>query len=358
MTDKILKLTKSLITIPSISSDTEKLDEALTLIKQQLPEYKPTSFIANQHTSLLFSNQKPDVKKFKILFNAHIDVVPGIEEQFSPFEKEGRLYGRGAYDMKAATAVMILLFKALAKKVNYPFGLQIITDEEAGFLTTKQQLQEGIRCDFVISGECGSNFRINHQAKGLFWFRLHAKGLTSHGGHLWNGKNALTSLIEVINQLSAKYPHPKKPAWITTMNLAKIETPNPVFNKVPDEATAFIDIRYLKEDQATIIEDIKSLLPKNITMSIETFDPPMFTDEKNVYLQLLLEQIEAVTKKPGEIFSAHATSDIRFYNEVGCAGIEFGVVGKNQHAENEWVDIKSLEEYYYILEHFLLALNK
>ena len=71
--------------------------------------------------SLLIHNQKkPGTKKFKIILDAHLDVVPGKDYQYKPYEKDGKFYGRGAYDMKAPGAAEILVLKNWRKKFHIP----------------------------------------------------------------------------------------------------------------------------------------------------------------------------------------------------------------------------------------------
>src|SRR5579862_6285724 len=101
MIDEILNLSKQLIEIPSVSGDIPNLVKALKLAKQQLPDQIFLPFVSDGIPSLLFTNQKQPNKEFKIILNAHLDVVPAAAEQFIPIEKDGKLYGRGAYDMKS-----------------------------------------------------------------------------------------------------------------------------------------------------------------------------------------------------------------------------------------------------------------
>ena len=135
--------------------------------------------------------QKTRPKKFKIILNAHLDVVSGREEQYKPYEKDGKLFGRGAIDMKGAAAVEILVFKEVAKRVSYPLALQLVTDEEiGGFCGTKYQIEKGVRADFVIAGE-PTDFGVNNKAKGIIWLKIKTKGKSAHGAYPWRGKNAL-----------------------------------------------------------------------------------------------------------------------------------------------------------------------
>lgn len=355
----ILDLAKRLIAIRSTAENNNALSEAVELIKKELQDqYTIEEFESDGFKSILAHNAKPKTKKFKIIFNAHLDVVHADTEQFSPTDKKGRLYGRGSYDMKAAAAVMTLLFKNIAKDVSYPFALQITTDEElSGLNGTDHQIQKGIRADFVITGDCGSNFNIINKSKGVMVVKLHAKGVKSHGAYPWRGENALWKIHTALAALHEAFPVPDGEEWKSTMNLAVIETNNIALNRVPDQASAILDFRFIPEDEHTIMEKIIQIVSPGVEVEIPFKEIPENTPEDNPYLQLLKKTTEATIKKNVSFLSVHGTSDVRHYNKVNCPGVEFGPIGGGQHADDEWVDIKSLGQYYEILKNFLLSVK-
>src|SRR5579883_1022881 len=161
------------MSIPSETQDPDEVEKAVAIARQEISGFKIKEYEDNGYKSFVAHNQEKDINNFKIILNAHLDVVPAKGEQYHPFEKNGKLYGRGAYDMKAAAAVMILVFKEVAKKIFYPLALQITSDEEVfSKHSTQYQIQKGIRGDFVITGESSSDFIIKTQAKGVLWFTL------------------------------------------------------------------------------------------------------------------------------------------------------------------------------------------
>lgn len=355
--DAILALAEQFITIPSTHDNPAALEQIIAIAENALSEFTTETFTANKKKSLLIHNAKPGTKKFKIIFNAHLDVVGGSKSQYIAKIDDARLYGRGAYDMKAAAAVMITLFNNIARDVSYPLAIQITTDEETGSFGTEQQVAEGIRGEFIITGECGSNFHITNQAKGAMHVKLTAKGTTAHGAYPWRGDNAVVKLMNTLSTVHAHYPVPEDEARVTTVNIARLITNNKATNKVPSKASAYMDIRYLPEDK-DIIEKIKALLPKGVSLEIVVHYVPLDTPEDNKYIAILQEVGKKLYNKPFPFRHAHATSDLVKYARTGCEGIEFGPIGFNQHAKHEWVDIKSLTEYYTILQEFLLAIDK
>ncbi len=358
MEDTLVALLKKLIAIPSITGDIPATMQALELIKTELKNYHYKSFVSENFPSLLFYNTDQQPNHFTIILNAHIDVVPGTSSQFMPYEKDGKIYGRGAYDMKSATAVMIVLFNELAKKVSYPLGLQITPDEETtGANGTGYQIKQGVMCDFAIMGE-GTNFKIVHQAKGRLILKLQTKGFSVHSAYPWLGKNAINYMYFVIDTLYKRFPHPERETHNTTFALTHIETTNKAHNKVPDSCTAVLDFRFSQADEQDLVQSIVGALPDVFSHEILlNHENAMHTDPNSPYIRLLQDAGENVLPHTLPITSAHGTSDARFFTDAGIDAIEFGPIGHGQHQDNEWVDIQSLTDYYTILKTFLLSLK-
>src|SRR4051812_40063374 len=86
-------------------------------------------------------------RPFRVIFNAHLDVVPGTDDQFRPRREGDRLVGRGTQDMKLSALVQALVFKEMA--ATLPLALQLVTDEEVGGRDgTRHQLEQGVTADF------------------------------------------------------------------------------------------------------------------------------------------------------------------------------------------------------------------
>jgi succinyl-diaminopimelate desuccinylase len=353
--DQIITLSKKIISIPSTPENKPALKGILDICKEELKDYPLKQFEKDGFQSLLFYNE--DSKKFKIILNAHLDIVSAKDNQYKPFEKDGKLYGRGAYDMKSAAATMIVIFKELAKNLPYPIALQLVTDEEVGgFKGTKYQIEKGINADFVIAGE-NTDLKINHKSKGIIWLKIKTSGKTGHGAYPWLGENAILKMKKIIDQLEKIYPAPTKEGWLTTINLSNIETNNKTFNKIPDECTIFLDIRYTPEDSENVIKKIKQNFDTEAEIEVIENESAHLTNESNIYLQKLLDSSKRVLGKKTELIAKPGSSDIRHYNGVGIEGVTFGPIGDGHHSDNEWVNLKSVEEYSNILKDFLLNLS-
>lgn len=356
MEKHIVDLLIQLISVESIDTKKDKLQEAIDVAVSQLEGFTIERFNQNGHPSILayVGDKRPE--KFKIIFNAHLDVVSGKKEQFVPIQTKGKIFGRGAIDMKGGAAVEILVFKELAHRLSYPIALQLVTDEEiGGYDGTQLQIKQGVHGDFVIAGE-PTSYGINNKAKGLIWMNVKTQGVAAHGAYQWKGTSAIIKMKKAIDAIEREFPVLLKEEWRTTINIAKIETSNTTYNKVPDNCKMKLDIRYIPEDWHTIKEKIESMFGG---MDIEylEFEPPQITDENNSYVKSLQEATKVITHKQAQIISKHGASDIRHYNGVHENGVTFGPIGDGLHSDNEWVDVESLNNYYSILSEFLLGLK-
>lgn len=355
MKQAIITLAKNLISVPSVQDNPQALKQVLKVAQDELKGFSVKKYLIQGKPSLLAYNKLSS--KYKVVLNAHLDVVPATPGQFKPSVKGNKLYGRGSSDMKAAAAVEILVFKHLAKTLPYPIALQLVTDEEiGGFAGTKHQIQKGLKADFVIAGE-QTDFGVNSQAKGIINLEISAKGKTAHGAYPWQGKNALKMITDAVHAITKAYPTPIKESWQTTYNLSWVKTDNVTTNKVPDSASAKFDIRYIPQDTGKVIPALQKLLKHHpVKLKVTLNEPAQFTDPKNIFVANLRQATKKVTGKPAAIIVKHGGSDIRHFSGKLMPGVCFGPKGVGLHTDNEWVDIKSLIDYYSILETFLKSI--
>jgi len=336
--DKILILAKKLI---KISNPTEALKLCLT----ELKDFKLEKFTKNGYPSALIHNQKKSYRQFKIILNGHLDVIPGKSFQYTPKISKDRLSGVGSMDMKSNVACLIAVFKKVANKVKYPIALQLVTDEEIGGLNgTKYQVDQGVRADLVIAGET-TNFQITNQAKGILWLKISTLGKTAHGAYPWKGDNAVWKMQHFLSLLAKKFPNPKKPGRSTSVNLARIETKNQAFNKIPDDCSVWLDIRFPSRDENSILKKIKSLLSKSFSLKVILKEPAIIVNKNNKIIKILKAATEKIMKSKAQYRQAQGSSDARHFTKINCPAIEFGPIGGRIGTDKEWVSIKSLEKY-------------
>ncbi len=349
-----ITLASQLIALRTDAGQHTELRAALDLIVRQLPmDVTVEWFARNGHSSFLAYAGATRPDRFRIVLNGHVDVIPGKLHQYQATRVDDRIYGVGALDMKANLAVLCAVFAELVHHVPYPLALQVVSEEEiGGFDGTMFQIEQGVRADFVISGET-TQFNVVNQAKGIVWLKVHAQGVTAHGAYPWRGQNALVLLTAAWQRIAAAFPVPTTDAWATTVNLARIETPNVVFNKVPDDAHMWLDVRCTPADAATVIARIRECVGASCRVEVITDEPALDVPATHPDIVLLQAAVQAVRGMPARLSAAMGSSDARHFMRVGCAGVEFGPIGGGIGSDEEWTSVAGLADYAAILRHFL-----
>ena len=150
----------------------------------------------------------------RLVLSGHLDTYPlgdasgWTVPSFAGEIRDGKLYGRGAADMKGGIAASIIALAALAAHPDTWRGeavLALAGDEESmGTLGTQFLLENVplVRGDAVIIGDAGSPLVLRFGEKGFLWVRLTASGKPAHGAHVHLGVNALDRLRAALDDIS------------------------------------------------------------------------------------------------------------------------------------------------------------
>jgi succinyl-diaminopimelate desuccinylase len=357
---KFLAAAEELLAVPSTADRPDQLRRALGLVIDFVgPEFRVERFESNGKPSALIYPAGPERPEFRVIFNAHLDVVPAEPEQFHPRRVGDRLYARGAQDMKVSGLLLAQVFRESAARLPFPIALQLVTDEEIGGRDgTRHQIDEGVTGQFVVIGE-HSGLEIVADSKGLLHVALRANGRGGHGAYPWLGDNALLKLVRTLNRLSARYPEVTEAAWRTTVNLARIETPNRAVNQIPAYAEASLDIRFPADDAdlyGRSIDELTAYLAgfaePGVDVVIEHVDGPHHADRDRPEV-LALQRAARAQGYAGDFLYKHGAGDGRFYSQRGIEAVVFGVGGNGQHGPEEYADITTFEPYHRALTAFL-----
>jgi succinyl-diaminopimelate desuccinylase len=360
--DEFLAAAAELLAIPSTADRPTELRRALDFAVDFVgPGFAVELFESGGKPSALLY-RGPHRPRFQVILNGHLDVVPAEPEQFRPRRDGDRLYARGAQDMKVSALVQARVFRELAGALPGPIGLQLVTDEEVGGQNgTRYQLEHGVTAEFAVIGE-HSRLDIVADSKGLLHARLRATGRATHGAYPWLGDNALTRLTTTVTRLLARYPQPTEPAWRTTVNLARIETPNRAYNQVPAYAEAWLDIRFPTEDgdlDGRTVEEVTGYLDTfcepGVSVVIDQLEPAHHSDHGRPEV-LLLQRAARSQGYPAQFLYKHGAGDGRFYAAHGVDAVVFGVGGDGQHGPDEYLDITTVLPYHAALTGFLTSL--
>jgi acetylornithine deacetylase len=149
----------------------------------------------------------PDTPRRRVMIEAHLDTQGIHGMTVPPFEgviKDGRLYGRGACDMKGpmAAALINLTKERLGELTNA--GVQLMfaaaIGEETGNLGALEMVDLDIGADELLVLE-PTDLHVVHAHKGAFWFEVEVKGLAAHGSAPEKGVSSIRGMMKVIELL-------------------------------------------------------------------------------------------------------------------------------------------------------------
>lgn len=350
--DELVQLTNDLIAIPSVSDDAAGRAAVIDYIEgycRALPGVYVERHESNGFPSLVAAFDAEHAKD--LVLNAHVDVVPGRPEQFQPFERDGRIYGRGSQDMKGAGAVMLRLLREVAESGARPnIAWQFVTDEEIGGEDgARYLLQGGYTAKFFLAGE-PTDLKIVTRAKGMLQLIITQQGNPAHGSRPWDGANPIVPMAAGVLKVLDRYPTPEAAIWRTTVTPAVFQSGD-AHNRVPVDAQVVLDIRRVpEEDPEEILDFVQGCFPEAAIDSSRR-GSPLDTRQSDAEVIKLAQAVEAVTGRSVEFAEEHFGSDARYYSEAGMAAVCFGPHGAGLHSHEEWVSIDSLVTYYEALRH-------
>ncbi|HEC91490.1 MAG TPA: M20 family peptidase, partial [Candidatus Atribacteria bacterium] len=272
--DEMLSIAKRLIQTPSENPPGNE-KEVVKIVEKCLKEFDVSNITIYEPEKNRVSLEAVIGKNGKktLLWNGHLDVVPIGEAskwKHSPFgaeESDGKLWGRGACDMKGSVAAVLEAIAAIQRsevELDGKLVLQAVADEEVlGPLGTKYLVENSKLSRNADAGICGepTEFKSMIAAKGLIWPKITVIGRSCHGSTPEKGINAIskmTKVIEALESMKLKANHPilGKP----TINIGTIEGGTKT-NIVPDECTITVDRRIVpSERKEEIVQTIEKLL--------------------------------------------------------------------------------------------------
>jgi succinyl-diaminopimelate desuccinylase len=353
-----------LLAVPSTADRPDQLQRALDLMIDFVgPGFVVERFESRGKPSALLRPETPERPAFRVILNGHLDVVPADAEQFAPRLVGERLYARGAQDMKVSALVLAQVFRELAARLPFPLALQLVTDEEVGGRDgTLHQIEQGVTGAFVVIGE-HSGLDIVADSKGLLHATLTATGRSGHGAYPWLGDNALVKIVNTLGRLLARYPVATEEVWRTTVNVARVHTPNQAINQTPAQAQAWLDIRFPAEDAdlngraaVEVADYLGSFCDPGVEVEIDQLDPPQHADHDRPEIAALRLAAQHQGYR-GDFLPKHGAGDGGFYSGHGVAAVAFGVGGAGQHGPEEYADVPTIAPYHRALTEFLTSLD-
>jgi acetylornithine deacetylase/succinyl-diaminopimelate desuccinylase family protein len=372
----LIKFCQNLIRIPSVCNEH--------------PEEKIAKFIAAHARSLGLKAQlvakdryRPNViidtepsKKDNFLFLGHMDTVGvgAIDSwryyPFSAHKSGGRIYGRGAIDMKAGIACEIYLMKLIRDLgLELPFNIRtILVSNEEGGSTARPIFDIGMEYlikEGLVEGKAaiygyGGTYNVGIGHRGVLRVKISTFGEAAHTGSIKSqtqerGTNAVTAMSEMLLALEDlklpqfKHPHfPKHKNLITPGTM--IRHGETAITTIPDYCESVIEVRYLPRFPINkVYHQIKDICEKiakkrGIKVQLEKFieiSAVCLSPEEEI-IEALKSACQEVYNQPITMRGTGPANESFLLIKRGIPTVVFGPIGGRAHSDDEFVDIKSL----------------
>ncbi|MFB0559722.1 MAG: M20 family metallopeptidase [Candidatus Lokiarchaeia archaeon] len=360
--DEVIGLTQELVSIPSskdVKGGERRIAEALASFFEKhgiSSEIQRVGLGAN----IIARIGDPEASPTLIL-NGHLDTILATNMTIPPYEptiKEGKLYGRGSCDMKAALAAMGAALAALNDAGVELKGSLLFTGvsgEETGSAGMRRIVERGPTADCAIVGE-PTNLIITHGGYGITFATITVKGKAAHGSTPHEGINAIEKAAKLIVRMREKLPkiYAKRADPVVgppTYNVGIIKSGTQP-NIVPDKCTLVIDrevvpgetLEQMIADFQEIIDEIREEDSElDATLSIPAVDlQPLKTSIDQPFVKHLAQATQQILGS-FEYTGRCGSTDASILAEAGIPSVIFGPGEiKVAHSEVEYVDVEQV----------------
>lgn len=299
-----------------------------------------------------------------LMLNGHLDTV-GVSHpaQLEPVERDGRLYGRGAFDTKGGIAAMLVAAAAAAGTLRGDLIVTLVADEEFGSAGSEEVL-ERYTADAVIVTE-PSGLEITTAHRGFAWFEVRITGLASHGSMPELGIDAIAQAGRVLaaldglrDELEAVPRHPT--LGHGTVRVATINGGVDAATVAPS-CILTVERRFLPGESPDHVEG-------QLRRTIAAVDGPAITTLTRLVARAAFEapldspivdvlrgEVGAVLGRPAVTRGEPFWTDAALIMEAGIPCVVIGVDGGGAHADEEWASTESIGQLAEILRRSISA---
>ena len=307
----VLKLTRELIDIPSVTGEEFQIGTSLAELLNRQGFHVDLQEISPERANIIATTEA----KPRIVLSTHMDTVPPF---IASSEDDEFIYGRGACDAKGIIAAQIAAAEKLRADGFKEIGLLFTVDEEvtSGGAKVANNHPLAASCEYLINGEPTDN-RIAIGTKGSVQAIIRAEGRAAHSAYPEQGESAIEKLLDVLEDVRAiDWPSDNIFAE-TTCNIGVISGGTRA-NVIPDQAEATIQIRLAvaSAEVVTLLEeaiagrasiDYKSNHDPLRLLTVDGFDTMLarFTTD----IPYLSNWGRALLIGPGSILDAHTAGE-------------------------------------------------
>jgi acetylornithine deacetylase len=295
-----------------------------------------------------------------LMLNAHADTVDvgGMDDPFSGAIRNGRLYGRGAFDMKGGRAAMMGAVKALAD-AGSPHGGEIllaaVADEEYASLGTEELVRHYRPDAAIVTEPTALDVCLAH--KGFAWFEVTTRGRAAHGSRYDLGIDANMRMGRVLADLDAlerdlrgRTPHPLVgPPSLHAATLAG----GSGLSTYAAGCRLQIERRTIPgESREMVTDEVRRLLRRQVErdpsfqadFEVLLVREPFEVSEDAAIVRALTEASTAVLGRRPAYVGQTPWMDAALLAAAGAETVVMGATGEGAHAKEEWVDLASVHQ--------------
>jgi succinyl-diaminopimelate desuccinylase len=373
----VLRLTKDLIARHSVTPIDADCQSALAE-RLNAAGFKCETLVFGEVTNLW---ARKGVAAPLVVFAGHTDVVPTgpldqwSSDPFTPTERDGKLYGRGAADMKSSIAAFTVAaeeFVAKFPKHKGSIGLLITSDEEGPSINGTVKVCQALSArkqtlDYCIVGEPTSvkdlGDMVKNGRRGSLSGKLTIKGRQGHVAYPHLARNPIHMLAPALAELTQiEWDRGNDYFPPTTFQVSNLHSGTGATNVVPGTAILDFNFRFASiSTPAELKERVVQVLNRHgleFTLDWTLGGEPFLTPKGRLSAALSLA-IHQETGVQTELSTTGGTSDGRFIAKICPEVIEFGPINASIHQIDEHIRLDALEPlkniYRRTLEHLLLA---
>lgn len=358
---RTLALTEKLISLDSVTPEDKGCQQTLIALLE------PLGFICETIVSGEVTNlwARKGQSQPLVVFAGHTDVVPtGPVEQwksapFSPTRRDGKLYGRGAADMKASIAAFVVAteeFLRAQPEHKGSIGFLITSDEEGpatdGTVVVCEKLKaRGEQLDFCIVGEPTSaeelGDTIKNGRRGTMSGKLIVKGVQGHIAYPQLARNPIHLAAPALAELVAEVWDQGNEYYLpTSWQMSNIHAGTGASNVIPGEAVIDFNFRFCTASTAEQLQQrVHAILDKHqLQYELKwTIGGQAFLTPAGQLSQALSSAIMAETGVKTSLSTTGGTSDGRFIAKICPQVIEFGPPNASIHKIDEHIEVRHIE---------------
>jgi acetylornithine deacetylase len=286
-----------------------------------------------------------------LMLNAHMDTVgvDGMERPFEPDVRDGRMYGRGAYDMKASLAACMLAAAAVAKDgLAGDVLVAAVADEEHASIGMQSVLRRW-RADAAIVTE-PTSLRVCVAHKGFVWAEIETAGRAAHGSRPAEGIDAITRMAPVLSRLAGLQASLDRDGGHPLVGPGSVHASlidgGQELSSYPARCRLSLERRTMPgETEDDVRRECEALIDgvdgAELRMGIAR--EPFSVDEGEPVVAAARNAAEAVTGNPAEVYGETYWMDAALIQAAGIPTVVLGPHGEGAHSVDEWVDLASVD---------------